>query len=353
MKINGADLALTSSREAILQVERTESLRTWTGALPVGMDSSQAPPPPVQDTFSLSLEARRLTQPMAPEEPVDLDSEDPRLKILRLLLEKLTGLHIDVLKPEELETSSQQQATVSRATQAAATSTPQAGFGMIYQYRESVLDAETTSFQASGSLTTTDGRAYAFDARLEMSRTWSSEVFVEVRAGDAALVDPLVLNLDGQPGRFIEGVSFKLDLNGDGIVDVMPWPGLGSFLANDRDGNGTVTNGSELYGPTTGDGFAELARADSDGNQWIDEADPVFMDLRIWHRDPAADPKLYTLQQMGIGAIALQRVTTDFTVRDAFNRTQGQVRTTGLFVKEDGTVGTMQQVDLATRPADA
>lgn len=53
------------------------------------------------------------------------------------------------------------------------------------------------------------------------------------------------------------------------------------FLALDRNQNGVVDDGSELFGTQSGDGFAHLALYDQDSNGWIDANDPVFDKLRI------------------------------------------------------------------------
>ena len=52
--------------------------------------------------------------------------------------------------------------------------------------------------------------------------------------------------------------------------------------------------------------------------------------------------------EKGVGAIYLGNVASDFALKSlATNESQGQVRSTGVFLKENGAVGTMQQVDLA------
>ena len=52
--------------------------------------------------------------------------------------------------------------------------------------------------------------------------------------------------------------------------------------------------------------------------------------------------------EKGVGAIYLGNVASDFALKSlATNASQGQVRSTGVFLKENGGVGTIQQVDLA------
>jgi hypothetical protein len=100
--------------------------------------------------------------------------------------------------------------------------------------------------------------------------------------------DPLILDLQGDNLNLTDvsqrqGVMF--DLTGDGKKEQVSWvrPDDG-LLAWDRNGNGRIDDGNELFGDQHGavDGFAELARYDSDGNGVIDSNDPIFSELRVW-----------------------------------------------------------------------
>jgi len=107
-----------------------------------------------------------------------------------------------------------------------------------------------------------------------------------------------------------------------------------------------VNDGSELFGPKTGNGFAELASHDADRNGWIDSGDPVFANLKIWTQGG-----LTTLPERGIGAIFASGVETPFAVKDAANALRGNIRSTGIYLSEGGSAGTVQQVDLVSNPA--
>jgi hypothetical protein len=50
---------------------------------------------------------------------------------------------------------------------------------------------------------------------------------------------------------------------------------------------------------------------------------------------------------MGIGALYLGNVGTPFSINTAGNQSLGHVRTTGIHLNEDGSVGTLQQIDLS------
>ena len=206
---------------------------------------------------------------------------------------------------------------------------------------------EQTSFAAQGVVKTADGKEITFSYALEMERQFHSETHESVRAGDALLKDPLVINFGGTAAQLTDQ-KFAFDLDADGTKDRIAWvrPGSG-FLALDKNGNGTIDDGSELFGAKTGDGFAELAAYDDDKNGWIDEADAVYGRLQVWSKSGTTDERA-SLKERNVGAIFLGRQSTPFELKDGANQLQGAVRASGVYVKEDGSgVGSVQQVDLA------
>jgi len=119
------------------------------------------------------------------------------------------------------------------------------------------------------------------------------------------------------------------------------------YLAIDNNADGRINDGSELFGTRSGDGFADLARFDSDGNHWLDEADPVFDSLRVWQHDAGGKDILSTLRDKGVGALYLGSTETPFALTDKENRLLAQIRASGVYLKEDGRAGSLQQIDLA------
>ena len=93
-----------------------------------------------------------------------------------------------------------------------------------------------------------------------------------------------------------------------------------------------------------GDLFAAL---DGDGNGWIDENDAAHAQLLVWMKDARGNDQLTSLAEAGVGALHLGRVDTPFALRDEANTPLGQVRATGIYLKESGNVGTLQQIDIA------
>ena len=131
-------------------------------------------------------------------------------------------------------------------------------------------------------------------------------------------------------------------------MDGVSYLGSGSgYLALDKNGDGTINDGNELFGPQTGNGFNDLAKYDADGNGWIDENDPIWSQLKIWCKNEDGTETLYTLAEKGLGAICLQNVATDFALNNDKNQTNGYIRSTGIFLYENGNVGTVQHLDVA------
>jgi hypothetical protein len=222
------------------------------------------------------------------------------------------------------------------------------GWGLEYDLHQSSYEKQTMSFSANGAVKTADGRAISFNLDLNMSQEISSNLNVSVRAGDAVVkVDPLVINYDGPTAALTEN-TFSFDLDNDGDSDQISFATGGSgFLAFDVNQDGTINNGSELFGPQSGNGFNDLSVYDSDSNGWIDENDDIYNKLRIWSKDENGNDQLFALGEKGIGAIYLGNVGTAFDVRSSQNQTQGSIARTGVYLKENGTAGTIQHVDIA------
>jgi hypothetical protein len=210
---------------------------------------------------------------------------------------------------------------------------------------ETYRESEQMSFTAGGIIKTADGREIDFSTQLNMSREFASEIITN-RTESLQLKDPLVINFDG-PAAALTETKFSFDLDNDGILDQISFLKSGSgFLALDHNQDGIINNGSELFGTSSGNGFADLLKYDLDQNGWIDENDSIYEKLRIWTKDESGEDVLFALGQKGIGAIYLGNVDTQFSFKDVANTTEGQLRKTGVFLRENGTVGTVQQIDL-------
>ncbi|MCM1174959.1 MAG: hypothetical protein NC341_07895 [Blautia sp.] len=219
-------------------------------------------------------------------------------------------------------------------------------YGVMNQYYHS--ESETTSFSTKGIVKTADGREIGFGLNLEMSRSFTEYYEERYDLGVLNCTDPLVINLNGNVAG-LSDQTFYFDLDGDGEKEEISSLQSGSgYLALDLNQDGEINDGSELFGTKSGNGFADLAKYDSDGDGWIDEDDEIWSKLLIWTRDEEGKDKLYHLSEAGVGAICLQNAQTEFSLNSMKdNHTNGVIRNTGIFLYENGSVGTVQHLDLA------
>lgn len=208
-------------------------------------------------------------------------------------------------------------------------------------------ETEKLTFTANGIIKTADGKEINFNTRLGLDRMFVTKNNLQIETKTARLTDPLVINFDG-PGADLTDTKFSFDLDVDGDPDQISFLREGSgFLVQDLNKDGVANNGDELFGPTTGNGFTDLAWNDRDQNGWIDENDPIYDQLRIWTKNSEGEDVLFALGQKGIGAIYLGNTEAPFEIYSQNHQLQGKSQSLGIFVRENGTVGTVQQVDLA------
>lgn len=372
MIVTTSNLQLTGSHASLEYQRRHESLNAWRdgpdGRRQVRRESTSESLRMDASTTRLTLSQEALRPPMnLPPAPttanaapaasgVDASAEgigELKVTLLRLLVEQLTGRTVDVFDagtlgdaeaaappPELMEAAARQG-----ATQQTGAGNTRAGWGAIYSLEEIHYESEAAQFTAQGIVHTADGKEIQLALELNMSREFLSQTRLSVRTGDA-LKDPLVINFSGNAAQLAQ-TTFKFDLDADGRTDNMRFVAPGSgFIALDHNGDGKINDGRELFGALSGNGFADLAKYDDDGNGWIDQNDAVFDRLLVWIRDGDGKDSLQGLLQHGVGALYLGNAETPFALKDSGNALQGAVRASGLYLREDGGAGTLQQIDL-------
>lgn len=216
-----------------------------------------------------------------------------------------------------------------------------------YEETEYYEEEQNLSFVSTGLVKTADGREINFNVDINMSDSFSTYYRQEMDLANFARVcDPLVINFDTGCAK-LEDQKFFFDLDADGEQEEIAMLSAGSgFLALDKNNDGVINDGSELFGPQSQDGFADLAAYDEDGNGWIDENDSIWSSLKIWCQTPSGNQELYSLSEKGVGAICLTKVGTQFAYKDQERADMGYLRSTGVFLFEDGRAGTVQHLDL-------
>ena len=163
-------------------------------------------------------------------------------------------------------------------------------------------------------------------------------------------LDPLVIHYDLTSNYFDsidDNLSFEFDINNDNKKDTIAMLKDGSgFLALDKNSNGTIDNGKELFGTITNNGFDELTQYDEDNNGWIDENDSVFKDLRIWNKSEGND-SLIALGDANVGAIYLSDISSNFNYDKSVTQSLAHLKSTSIFLTEDGEAGLVKGIDFA------
>ncbi|WP_374348035.1 hypothetical protein [Chitinimonas sp.] len=263
----------------------------------------------------------------------------PLWQLVRFLVKKITGQELDIDAVLANRHRDRASPPPPRASDFVAAPTLPAASQLVVSQ-----ESEQTGFAASVQLSTADGRKFAAELTLALSH--ESLSISAVAASSPQQKDPLIINFAAASAS-LGSQQIGLDIDADGTPEQVSFVGPGSgFLALDRNGNGEIDDGSELFGSRSGNGFADLASHDEDHNGWIDENDAVFEQLKIWTQNSAGGRLLLSLKQADVGAISLRHAPTEFTLRDERQIARGQLRSSALFLHENGAPGTIQQVDL-------
>ena len=205
-----------------------------------------------------------------------------------------------------------------------------------------------TNIQANalGVVTTEDGREIEFLLELTYDRnikTTQESIFT----GERNLTDPLVINLNGSAPS-LSDQYFEFDLNSDGETESLNQTAHGTgFLALDKNGNGEIDNGQELFGPNSNSGFGELAQYDDDDNGWIDENDAIFSQLSFMDFDENGEQRLRSIGEAGLGALYLGSEEMDLDLFDSDGNFQANIARNGVALKETGHAVSLQEIHYA------
>lgn len=330
MKIQGSQIEMRAAHAEQRQLRVERELRvSVTRAAPA------SPPAPAADAAGTAT----------PADPA-LDAE---VRYFQLLIEMLSGRAVRIATIDAGGSGAGGAAggaddapATAQASDAAPVPSPQVQVS--WRSSEHYSEAEASAFAADATVQTADGREMHIALSLLMQRRFESTTTVSVTSGERK--DPLLINLAGN-GPELSALKYAFDLDADGSAEMVAMAtGASAFVALDRNGDGRINDGRELFGALSGDGFAELARHDDDGNGFIDEGDAVYARLLAFGKGADGHDVLTPLAALGIGALYLGSVETPFSVNTAANEPLAVVRRSGLWIGEDLSAGTLQQLDL-------
>ncbi len=221
----------------------------------------------------------------------------------------------------------------------------------VIEFNHSSVDVEyersSVEFQASGKIQTADGKTINLNLNFKaMNESFKYNASrIDLKLMKRKPIDPLVINLNSESFG-LSDITIDFDLNVDGIIDKINLPNQNmGFLALDKNKNGIIDDGSELFGTQSGDGFKDLAQYDEDNNGWIDENDAVFSKLKLWVSNENGQ-RLISLKDAKVGAICLKSEDTAMVFKKE-DVEKGKLQKTGIFLHENGKAGTIHHIDLS------
>lgn len=226
---------------------------------------------------------------------------------------------------------------------------------------ESSAEAElSTDFSATVQATTVDAPGFHFagvSAELSAHGSFSYEIknsdgtsstvnmsydidiSLSVAVVEVQQSDPLALDLNGDgtisATDIVNGLDF--DINGDGAIDRTAFVSGGdAFLALDRDGNGRIDNGKELFGDQHGalNGFLELSNFDDNHDGKIDSKDGVYSLLQGITVGSDNAIRAHSLESLGVRTLFL-----GFQEEDLPAQGGNRIRQSGAFERSTGGYG--------------
>lgn len=262
----------------------------------------------------------------ASDEDSDLISLDAKTRELVQALEVLTGKKID-LKSLLVKNSQ--------------SSTPRSNSPILtYESMQAEQSGLNVSFE--GKLQTKDGKDIAFSLSIKWEQSFVETQRVRIQDGKV-MQDPLIISLDGNPPVSSDKINFNLNALAKQINKLS---GNSGYLVNDKNGNGQADSGSELFGPQTSNGFAELTTHDDNKDSWIDSSDKIYKQLYIWSPQENGNGMI-SLEQAGIGAISLLALNVNYTQKSSIDTPIADYKQASIAVGEHGESYGVFSVDLS------
>ncbi len=153
---------------------------------------------------------------------------------------------------------------------------------------------------------------------VQMEFSFSFEGKVAIVGQQVQQSDPVMLDLDGdglELSHYSDGAIFDITGSGQAVKTAFV-KGGDAFLALDRNRDGIINSGKELFGDQNGaaNGYEELRKLDSNADGRIDQKDQGFADLLLFRDNGNGKTdkgELISLSAAGIESISLQYLQVD------------------------------------------
>lgn len=298
----------------------------------------------ISESISSTISSGTVSSGKVPSDSVPTEinstqSYDLQLLVLKAFIKSITGRNVTESTIDYTPDSAARKdlpSSISLESNANAPSRTVVNLNLLQE-------SETSQVSIEAVLVDQDNNRLAIKLDVLMSRQYE-ETALSVLREEGLVTDPLVINTSGTVNLSANRVAFDLDSD-DELEMIASLGGNSAYLALDKNADGVINNGRELFGPQTGNGFEELAAYDQDNNGFIDAGDDVFSSLMAF--SPSRQ-SLEKLSDLGITAIYLGAIESPFRLTDSNNNTLGQIRSTSFTVNEQGLANSIQQLDLTT-----
>ncbi|PZT49069.1 hypothetical protein B6S12_00295 [Helicobacter valdiviensis] len=216
---------------------------------------------------------------------------------------------------------------------------------------------QSLELSIKGTIVGSDGVKKELDLSISLSQSFIQNIQINGggsigggtgsgTGGGSNVIDPLVIDYEGN-GTELSDTKMSFDLDSDGKKDQISTLKKGSgFLALDKNGDGKINDGNELFGTQSGDGFKDLSAYDSNKDGKIDKEDPIYDKLRIWSPNENGEGELVGLGEKGIGVIYLDAKENQEMMRGENGDLLGIKQKTADILFDDGRVGDIHHIDL-------
>jgi hypothetical protein len=268
---------------------------------------------------SASTQSSKSNSPIQVDENGRVTSSDPELQLQQRIIDEMFGV-----KNSETSSTTQDASPSEKATPDVVQLSSESI--ELYQKDKVVVEVKDPNQQVKVTV--------EHEERLKVEKT-------ETQAQPAQQSDPLIMDLNGNGIELTDvrrGGGVQFDITGDGKKETVSWvkPNDG-LLVLDKNNNGVIDNGTELFGDQNGavNGFAELAKYDANGDGTINKSDPIFSKLSIWQdrnqNGISEKDELSGLEARGIQSISLNPDQTKSVIAgnlvtgySAYQSTSGQ-----------------------------